>query len=249
MSHPITSIITVTYNAEKVLEKTILSIVNQTAFQNIEYIIIDGSSKDNTLALIKKYETKISKWISEPDKGIYDAMNKGLKLATGDFVWFINAGDEIFEPDTLEKILLLSPNADIYYGETLEMTEAGTPIGMRRLKAPKKLSWKSFQRGMLVCHQSILVKRSKANPYNLNYKIAADIEWVISALKQSHQIVNTHLILSKFAKGGTSGNNIKKALKERFQIMIQHYGLIKTIINHLIIVINFLWYLIFNRRF
>src|SRR5688572_4810851 len=98
-SAPLLSIITVVYNGEQLLEKTILSILNQT-YTNIEYLIIDGRSKDRTVDIIKKYENKISYWVSEPDKGIYDAMNKGMNAAKGDYIWFINAGDVIHAQNT-----------------------------------------------------------------------------------------------------------------------------------------------------
>ena len=98
------SIVTVVFNGENYLERTIKSIVNQT-YKNVEYIIIDGNSKDGTLAIIDKYKENISYWISEPDKGIYDAMNKSLDLITGDFVWFINAGDEIHDNKTIENLI------------------------------------------------------------------------------------------------------------------------------------------------
>lgn len=249
MKSPVFSIITVTWNAEKVLEKTIESIVGQTAFDHIEYIVVDGASKDGTKAIIEKYSDKISKWVSEPDKGLYDAMNKGLKMATGDYVWFMNAGDEIFAADVVENMLKCQPDADIYYGETEEMSEAGDYIGMRRLQAPENLQFKSFKRGMLVCHQSIIIKRSLVGEYNLKYRISADQDWVISALHKAKSIVNTRLIISKFAKGGTSGQNIKKALIERFEIQSKHYGLFSTILNHIPIAIKFFWFLARNRRF
>ncbi|MDR2147149.1 MAG: glycosyltransferase, partial [Tannerella sp.] len=88
---PLFSIITVTYNAEKVLERTVLSVVNQT-YPHVEFIVIDGASKDGTVRIIRHFETGIRYWVSEADGGIYDAMNKGLKAASGDYVWFLNAG-------------------------------------------------------------------------------------------------------------------------------------------------------------
>ncbi len=250
MDKPLFSIITVTWNAEAVLEKTIQSIISQTAFKHIEYIIVDGGSKDRTTDIIRQYEGSIAKWVSERDNGLYDAMNKAIGMASGDYVWFINAGDEIYAKDTVEELLKNNPaNADIYYGETEEMTEEGNLIGMRRLEAPEVLTYKSFKRGMLVCHQSIIVKRSIAGNYNLDYRISADQDWVISALKKSKVIANTHQILSRFAKGGLSGKNIKKALLERFNIHVKHYGMISTVLNHIPIAINFFWYLARNRRF
>ena len=100
---PKITVVTVCYNAAVTIEKTILSVVGQT-YNNIEYLIIDGGSKDDTLAIIKKYESNISKWISEPDKGIYDAMNKAIKMATGEWINFMNAGDCFATNDVLEKI-------------------------------------------------------------------------------------------------------------------------------------------------
>ena len=177
-------------------------------------------------------------------------MNKAIDLATGKFLWFINAGDEIFDNTIVEQVLKQDiGKVDVFFGETEEMTESGDTIGMRRLKTPKKLDWKSFKQGMLVCHQSIIVRREIAEKYQLKYKIAADIEWVIAALKKSRNVVNTHLTLSRFAKGGTSGKHIKKALRERFSIMSDHYGLISTVYNHIPIGIKFFWFLARNKRF
>jgi len=101
---PTFSIITVTYNAERWLERTILSVLSQS-YPNIEFIIVDGASKDGTVDIIKQYEPGIASWVSEPDKGLYDAMNKGLRMATGDYVWFINAGDTLYTSDTLQSIV------------------------------------------------------------------------------------------------------------------------------------------------
>lgn len=246
---PLVSIITVVYNGEKHLENTINSIINQS-YKNIEYIIIDGASKDRTIEIIKRYESKISKWISEPDKGIYDAMNKGLQIAKGDYVWFINAGDEIYSSDTLKNIFDKSTTfADIYYGETEEMEESGERIGMRRLKTPEQLTWKNLSMGMVVCHQSIIVKKEIIENYNINYKYSADIDWMINVLKKSEGIINTKLILSKFKTGGISRNNIIKSLKERFKIMAKHYGFFTTLFNHFIIGTKFIFFVLRNRRY
>ncbi|MGB0167302.1 MAG: glycosyltransferase family 2 protein, partial [Luteibaculum sp.] len=154
------SIITVTYNAGKVLQRTLDSIRKQTRLDLVELILVDGNSKDQTLDIIKANTDIITQWVSEPDKGLYDAMNKGINMATGDYLWFMNAGDEIYDAQTIAKILpLLENRPDILYGETIEYSESGSELGMRRLKAPKKLTWKSFKMGMLVSHQSILIKR------------------------------------------------------------------------------------------
>lgn len=246
---PKISIITVVYNDADGLETTIKSVANQT-YKNIEYIVIDGASKDGTLDILKKNESKISVWKSEPDKGIYDAMNKGLALATGDYVWFMNAGDIIFSDNTLELIFTTcEANADVYYGETQEISMAGETIGLRRLKTPEQLNWLSFKSGMLVSHQSILIKKTLCKNYDTQYKISADIDWVIFALRKSKIIINTKLILSKFEVGGMSRQNIKTGLQERFKIMVKNYGFFSTALNHIPIAFNFFTYLIKNKRF
>lgn len=245
------SIITVTYNVENVLQRTLSSIQSQSAFDGIEHIIVDGNSTDGTLSIIENNTDKISQWISEPDKGLYDAMNKGIAMATGDYVWFINAGDEIYDARTVEKLLEFCGGntlPDVLYGNTKEYTADGKELGMRRLKVPKQLTWKSFKQGMLVCHQSIIIKRDIAPKYNLEYNISADVDWVISALKGAKTIVNTQAILSKFEKGGLSGKHIKKALKERFAIMRKHYGLINTSLHHFYFPLRLATFYIRNKR-
>jgi glycosyltransferase involved in cell wall biosynthesis len=238
------SIITVTYNAAQWLERTIQSVINQT-YSDIEYIIVDGGSTDGTVDIITNYELRITKWISEPDNGLYDAMNKGLKLATGDYVWFINAGDRIHSPDTIREIanrlspFTFHPLPDIIYGETEISDAQGNSLGIRRLKAPEKLTWKSFSMGMLVSHQSFIVKREIAEPYDLHYRYAADIDWCIRCLKKTNNILNTHLILSWFLEAGYSAANRKSSLKERYEIMCKNYGKIPTQIRHLWFAVRF----------
>ncbi len=245
---PIVSIITVVFNGEKTLESTIKSVINQT-YDNIEYVIIDGNSKDKTLDIIKKYDSKISKWISEPDEGIYDAMNKGINISTGDYIWFMNSGDELANAKTVEDIISSSPNSDIYYGDTVMIDCNGNEIGNRRLSPPEKLTWKSFKKGMLVSHQSFIAKKQIIKSYNLKYKFSADFEWCLLALKNAKSITNTHLTLSKFLDGGITKQNIAAGLKERFKIMSEYYGLIPTCINHIPISIKFFSFLIKNKRF
>lgn len=246
---PTLSIITVVYNGARFIEATIQSILGQDC-KDFEYIIIDGGSTDGTLDLIHKYESQITKWISESDKGLYDAMNKGIHEASGEFLWFINAGDEIFDSTTVGKILRQGKEkADIFYGEALIIDENRNEIGMRRQKTPENLTWQSLKIGMVVSHQSFIVRKDKAPIYNLKYQCSADIEWVIQSLKASVNIVNTHLILSRFMDGGRSKSTIRKNLTERFRIMIDHYGLLPTLINHIKIAVNFFYFVLRNRRF
>jgi glycosyltransferase involved in cell wall biosynthesis len=235
---PKISIVTVVYNGSVLIERTIKSVVSQT-YHNIEYIIIDGASKDDTIDIIKKYESKIAVIKSEKDHGIYDAMNKGLTIASGDYILFLNAGDELFSIDTISKIIAIADNADVFYGNTIVLDAKGNELGDRRLKPPLHLNWKSLKYGMCVSHQSFIAKKSLCEFYDLNYSISADIDWVISILKKSHIIINTHSYISKFLEGGTSNKNRTKALKQRLVIMIKHYGFFQTILNHLYITIRY----------
>lgn len=242
------SIITVVYNGEKVLARTIESIRDQS-FRDIEYIIIDGNSKDGTRGIIEKYRSSIHQFISEPDKGLYDAMNKGLKLANGKYVLFLNAGDQFQEKTTLEQVFKNTLPADVYYGETMMVNDSNEDIGLRRLKAPEILSWESLLNGMLVCHQSFIMRREIAPEYNLSYRIAADYEWMLQCLKRSKTIVNTHQIISRFLDGGMNKSNIQTALKERFGVMIKHYGFFRTAAMHVLIGFRFSWFVLRKGRF
>ena len=242
MNKPLISIITVVYNSEAYIEKTLKSIKEQSS-RNFEYIIIDGSSKDGTLDIIESYKDCVDTLVSEPDKGLYDAMNKGLRNAKGQFVWFVNSGDELFSFDTVEKIELhyqQHSDADIFYGQTQLIDQFGNVTGMRRKTAPENLTPKSLLMGLVVCHQSILVKQEIAPLYDLSYKVAADYEWVLSSLDASQKTINTHLILSRFLADGYSSHNVKQALKDRLTIMIKHFGLFPTIWGHVRITIQYL---------
>lgn len=226
---PLVSVITVCYNSAEMLQRTIKSLRIQT-YKEIEYIVIDGASKDNTLQVIKENQDIINLWISEPDNGLYFAMNKGLELANGDYVIFINAGDMFYSPETLEKIFANhQDDVDIYYGDTMILAENLKELGSRRLTPPKQLTKNSFRWGMTVCHQSIFIKRSIAPKYDTSYRITADYDWVLSSIENAKKIVNTKQYISKFLSGGLSSKHIMKANKERFRIMIKHYGLITAL--------------------
>ena len=242
-SAPTFSIITVTYNAESTIEATMRSIKQQT-FRPIEHIIIDGASKDNTLYIINKYKDDNTKVISEPDHGLYDAMNKGIRLATGTYLCFLNAGDTFHEQDTLEKMVNnagLSDNdklPDILYGQTAIVDAERHFLRMRHHTAPEVLTWKSFQQGMLVCHQAFFVKRPLAEPYDLQYKYSSDYDWCIRMMKKADVISNTHLILIDYLDEGMTTRHHRASLIERLRIMAKHYGWGKTLLMHLWFVIR-----------
>jgi len=244
---PKLSVITIVYNNVRDIERTMLSVLNQT-YPNIEYIIIDGASDDGTKDIIYKYKDKIAHFISEKDKGIYDAMNKGLALATGDYVLFMNSGDEIYSAETVKDVFESAPGADIYYGETEMFNAQWKSLGQRRHRAPETFSWHSFKHGMSISHQAIYVKRSLTEPYDLRYKYSADIDWIIKVAKNASSIVNTHSYVAKYLVGGISKQKHLASLKERFRIFTKYYGLIPNVINHFWIAINLVQYYLRHRR-
>lgn len=244
---PKISIITVVFNDRDHIENTILSVADQS-YGNIEHIIVDGKSSDGTLDIVSKYWDRTI-LISEPDEGLYDAMNKGLRSASGDYVWYLNSGDQVYGKDTVENMIRgLKGLPDIIYGGTMIIDEEQNEIGDRRLKPPPDLNWKSFRQGMVVCHQSILVKREIAPFYNLEYKISSDIDWVIRAAKNAKNISYSGMVLSRFLEGGISGNNIRKGLKERFRIMANYYGFIPTLLRHFLFGIRLTNFYLKHRR-
>lgn len=241
---PKISIITVCYNAAPFIERTIQSVLAQT-HPAIEYLVIDGASTDQTMEIVCRYRNRISQVISEPDKGLYDAMNKGLRMATGDYVLFLNADDELFDDQVLEWVFATEADADVYYGDAALIDYQGKIIGLRSTytphKVPNHLHWKSLRWGMVVSHQAFIVKRSIAPPYDLQYKICADIDWMIRCLKKSKQICNTHLAISKFRVGGASKQQQKLAWKERFLILQRQYGGFSNLFNHAFIALRYLF--------
>ena len=232
---PSFSVITVTFNAESCLEGTIQSVQEQT-YPNLEYIVIDGGSKDGTSQIILQYKDFITTWISEPDQGLYDAMNKGMKYATGDYLCFLNAGDQFYDSRTLQKMVDsldgMSELPDVLYGHTALVDGNGKFLRMRRLEPPEHLSWKSFKQGMLVCHQAFFAKRTIAVDYDLQYRFSADQDWCIRIMKKANVLHNTHQTLIRYVSEGMSTKNRKASLKERFAIMVKHYGWFSTILHH-----------------
>ncbi len=240
------TIITVTYQAAAVLQRTLDSVSRQT-YQDIEHLIIDGASKDDTVKMAKAYQEKVPYPViiqSEPDHGLYDAMNKGLHKATGDYLVFLNAGDTLHADDTLSTLtshLLpltshLSPA--VIYGDTAIVDSEGKFLHLRRLRPPKQLTWRSFKQGMLVCHQAFYVRTDIAQQedYDLRYRHSADVDWCIRVMKRAEEmrlpLVNTNTILADFMEGGNTTQNHRASLKERYQVMCHHYGKASTIVMH-----------------
>ena len=233
------SIITITYNAQDFLERTIKSIRNQTS-KNFEYILIDGGSTDRTMDIVEVNRDLFSVIVSEKDKGLYDAMNKGLNKASGTYIWFMNAGDEIAEIEAVAKLeKLFSENPDIVYSDTLLVDGFGAVIGLRSdilpHKIPNVLSWQGYEMGMLVCHQSFIARRAIA-PFYIDNNLSADIDWEIKCLKSSKKNIEYPGILAKYLEGGTSHQQIFKSWKDRYLVLKTHFGLLPNLWNHFKIV-------------
>ena len=230
------SIITITFNAAPVIGPTLQSVLAQS-YKNYEYILVDGASKDNTVAVAKASGINFAHIVSEPDKGLYDAMNKGMRLAKGDYLCFLNAGDAFHSPDTLEKIVAAIAHEehlpDVLYGETAEVNDGRQFVRMRRLQAPTRLTWKSFKQGMLVCHQAFYARRDIAPEYNLEYRLSADVDWCIKVMKRAKKMVNVELTVVDYLQNGLSLQNHRASLIERFKVMCSHYGVLSTVVHHL----------------
>ena len=246
------SIVTITYNAARTLQRTLDSVACQT-YKDIEHLIIDGVSKDDTVAIAERYKAASRHEVviqSEPDKGLYDAMNKGLQKATGDYLVFLNAGDTLYAPDTIETVVrcvqqppLLLERAGgeapaVIYGDTAITDAEGNFLHLRTHRPPERLTWKSFKQGMLVCHQAFYVLTSLARqiPYDLQYRHSADVDWCIRIMREAERLhlslVNTHAVLANFEEGGDTTQHHRDSLKERFSVMAHHYGLCQTLILH-----------------
>jgi len=238
------TLVTVTFNASDTLKRTLKSVAKQS-FKDFEHLIIDGVSADDTLSIAEKYQKARPEGqvriVSEPDKGLYDAMNKGLRMAKGDYVCFLNAGDKLHSVNTLlqvsEAVKRSSKPVGVVYGHTDIVDENGNFLRRRRLEPPEVLTWRSFREGMLVCHQSFYVKRSIAQEYDLKYRFSADIDWCIRCLKEGERQkmvnVQTDEPLCDYLAEGMTTQNHKASLGERFRIMQHHYGLLPTICQHL----------------
>lgn len=232
---PKISVITVVRNAPTDLEVTLSALcAMEYPAQALELIVIDGASTDSTPDVIERFADRISYSVSEPDRGLYDAMNKGISAATGEYLWFVNAGDLPFDGDVLRKIFADGRRFDIYYGDTAVHAPTGELLGLRKKPLPARLTWRSLGRGMVVCHQSFIVRRVVAPLYDWQqYSLVADIEWMIECLKTADSVCNTGLILSRFTTGGISSKRRKASLRQRWSLMCRHYGLVRTFLAHM----------------
>ncbi len=244
------SIITVVFKDAAGALLTCESVATQT-HQNIEHIIIDGASPDTTAADVQAFIDERDlpysiRLISEPDNGLYDAMNKGIRMATGRYIWFVNAGDTIHAHDTIEQMLAAETHeTDILFGEVMMVDAERKPIGTRSeittQVLPKQLMWRSLNKGMTVSHQGFLPKVEIAPEYIAD-NLCADIDWVIKCLKASKQNTNVERVLADFQVGGLSRQRHKQSLKNRYAVLKEHYGFLPNLWNHVIIIMRAAWH-------
>lgn len=212
------SIITINYNQAAGLESTIQSVINQS-YKNYEFIVIDGGSQDGSNEVISRYKKHISYVVSEKDKGIYDAQNKGIEQATGNYLLFLNAGDSLFDTTVLEQVCSTANNEDLIYGNVALCLN--NEVTQHLTQAPKLSPQFLFFDS--VCHQSIFFKSSlfkKYGHYNLNYKIAADYDFIFKLICDGISQKHVNITIANYDTGGLSANseNFKLLLKERENI-------------------------------
>ena len=246
------SIITITYNAEAFLPRTVESVLSQH-YRDIEHIIIDGASTDSTLSVAPDYmqrsyaaqnghEVRI---VSEPDNGLYDAMNKGLRQASGDYICFLNAGDFFPNANVLDTIVSRSLTGKsrqqlpaVIYGDTDIVDNDGNFLRHRRLAPPRNLTWRSFRKGMLVCHQAFYARLDIARtvPYDTRYRYSADVDWCIRVMKEAERmgagLAYVDSVVVNYTQEGQTTKHHRDSLKERYRVMQCHYGAFTTALMH-----------------
>lgn len=238
MTTPLISIITITYNAEKELPRTIASILEQN-FDDFEHLVIDGASSDRTLEIARRNPD--ARIISERDRGLYDAMNKGLKNARGKYVLFLNAGDTFRNSEILSRYAAEAKKGyDIIYSDTMVVDADGKDLQPRHYSVPDLLTFESFSRGMLICHQAFMVKKEIAPTYDLQYRFSADYDWTIRCIKNTepNKCINLKVVGINYLSDGMTDKNKFKSLKERYHVMASHYGTVAAIKRHIQLILG-----------
>ena len=239
--------VTITFNAASVLQRTLDSVLSQD-YQDITHLIVDGASTDGTLEMVNDYIERSNAAnnghkvlvMSEPDKGIYDAINKGLRSLDGDYVCFLNAGDFLPFSDTVSRIVEMVNGQlpAVLYGDTDIVDGEGRFLHHRRLAPPENLTWKSFRQGMLVCHQAFYARTdfAIATPYDQQYRYSADVDWCIrvmkAAAKENVPLLNLHMVVVNYTEEGQTTLHHRESLMERYRVMNRHYGYIQTFFMH-----------------
>lgn len=223
------TIITICYNRKATISQSIKSVLNQD-YQEIEYIVIDGNSSDGTQEIIKSYSDKIAKYVSEPDKGMYDAINKGLAMATGDVIGLMHSDDVFFDNKVVSKIVdafKVNPDADAIYGNGIYVTnDEHQKIVRNRMGG--EYDFKNIKRGWLPLHPTVYIKKSIINQYgnyNLNFKIASDTEFLLRYLykyKVKTAYLNSYIVKMRMGGLSTDYKRAVAVLKEDYEIYKYH---------------------------
>jgi glycosyltransferase involved in cell wall biosynthesis len=216
MHAPTITIITVTYNAAALLEKTILSVLEQT-YNNVEYIIIDGSSTDTTVECIIKYSDQLAYWESKHDKGIYHAMNKGVAKATGSWICFLNAGDVFDDKFVLERVVAAIPadkSAKILYGDVITLGKYGE-------RNEKIASAPCNKHRMYFCHQSAFVSTNllRTYPFDESYKMSADFKFFKESYYRGDGFAHMPFPIAIYDKSGISNTNRAAGIRENMDVI------------------------------
>lgn len=231
---PLISVITVCYNAVATIGRTVASVDAQT-FGDYEHLIVDGASGDETLKICDTGNGR-RRIISEPDEGLYDAMNKGIDRSTGQYIVFLNAGDKLHAADTLQRVadaIAANDSPGVVYGQTLIVDDNGERISERHLIAPEELNLRSFAEGMMVCHQAFYALRKIVSGYNREFKYSADYEWCIRVLQHSRRNAYIPDYLCDYLSEGITTRHRRASLMERFRIMCRYYGVWSAVTTHI----------------
>lgn len=228
---PLFSIITVCFNASEDLEKTIKSVSEQSC-HDYEYIVIDGGSSDNTLDTIKKYSKEIDKWVSEKDEGIYNAMNKGAKMARGKYLYFLNAGDTLYDEDVLNRVSeCLEDESVLVYGKYVVVNKKGKIVR----EVSRLLSKFSLRLGKKVTQQVVFINRAEfltLGGLDERYPIASDFDLLCNVFEHYSQIKFVNIFVSRYDNSGVS-SNLRKSYDDSNRVILQRYGIIYAIIHFL----------------
>lgn len=232
-TNPVISVVTVVLNGRELIEKTIKSVLQQK-YSHVQFVVIDGASTDGTLEIIDNYKHAVDIFISETDKGIYDAMNKGIRAATGDYLIFLNAGDVFASKNVLEsvaKAVMLNEFPDVLYGETNIYTKEGV--------FKKKLNPLKFSRLNItlfgtrtVCHQSIFVKAHSIPPYDISYKLKGELCWYYDIFKKNQDLKAVLLPypIANYLLGGIGEVFFRDNIRERLRVVLMKEGIFGCVI-------------------
>ena len=241
--NPKISIITVCFNAEKTIEETIRSVISQT-YKNIEYVIIDGKSSDNTLKIVQNYSHNINKLVSEKDTGLYDAMNKGVKNAKGEVVYFLNADDILVDKHVISEVVKefnKDSLLDMVYGDVSFYYS----FEKKTIKISRIASLSELKNGYMFPHQGAFVKKKwlEKYPFSLEYRSSSDFDFFCNFLKEKPKIKKISIIIARMTMGGVSSSSI--SYKETQAVIKKHFG----IVAYFLVILKHFSYLTLKKLF